>query len=118
MRGSPTPTGLVDKLIGGVDYTARGQTLCGLAVTRLVTVFTPDEATCRECRKRWQLEVAPEVRAATEVRPYVRGEALPVPAPEVIALVRAGLTLQAINSYRQMNPGIGLRQATKVITGL
>ena len=30
-------------------------TLCDLKAGRRVNVFTPDEASCRECRKRWQL---------------------------------------------------------------
>jgi hypothetical protein len=29
-------------------------TLCGLQATRYVDVFSPSEASCRECRKRWQ----------------------------------------------------------------
>lgn len=33
-------------------------TLCGLRAGRRVNVFTPEEASCRECRKRWQLRVA------------------------------------------------------------
>ena len=33
-------------------------TLGGLRASRRVEVFTPDEASCRECRKRWQLRVA------------------------------------------------------------
>lgn len=33
------------------------QTLCGLTATRYVNVFTPSEASCRECKKRWQLAV-------------------------------------------------------------
>ena len=32
-------------------------TMCGLTATRYVDVFTPAEASCRECRKRWQLAV-------------------------------------------------------------
>lgn len=35
-------------------------TLCGLAATRYVDVFDPSEASCRECRKRWQLAAAEE----------------------------------------------------------
>jgi hypothetical protein len=30
-------------------------TLCGLIATRHVDVFSPAEASCRECRRRWQL---------------------------------------------------------------
>ncbi|HEX2744928.1 MAG TPA: hypothetical protein VHN16_11065 [Streptosporangiaceae bacterium] len=33
-------------------------TLCGLRAGRRVHVFGPEEASCRECRKRWQLRVA------------------------------------------------------------
>lgn len=36
---------------GGTEKT----TLCGRIAARHVDVFTPAEASCRECRKRWQL---------------------------------------------------------------
>lgn len=36
----------------------RRVTLCGLATTRHVDVFGPAEASCRECRKRWQIAQA------------------------------------------------------------
>jgi hypothetical protein len=36
----------------------RRVTLCGLAATRHVDVFGPAEASCRECRKRWQIAKA------------------------------------------------------------
>jgi hypothetical protein len=39
-------------------------TLCGLQATRYVNVFEPGEASCRECRKRWQLDVAAAQAAA------------------------------------------------------
>lgn len=42
-------------LIGSVKLT-----LCGLTASRYVNVFTPAEASCRECRKRWQRAVAAE----------------------------------------------------------
>lgn len=32
-----------------------GYTLCGTKVSRLIEVFAPGEATCRECKRRWQL---------------------------------------------------------------
>jgi hypothetical protein len=38
-------------------------TLCGLPATRYVDVFTPAEASCRECRKRWQLAPDPPATA-------------------------------------------------------
>lgn len=34
------------------------RTLCGLPAARTVDVFEPTEASCRECRKRWQLAIA------------------------------------------------------------
>jgi len=40
----------------------RTVTLCGLLAGRRVDVFTPDEASCRECRKRWQLAAARDAR--------------------------------------------------------
>src|ERR1700730_3979677 len=33
------------------------ETLCGLTATRYVNVFTSSEASCRECRRRWELSV-------------------------------------------------------------
>lgn len=41
-------------------------TLCGLQATRYVNVFTPAEASFRECKKRWQLAQAAEQRAAQQ----------------------------------------------------
>jgi hypothetical protein len=38
-------------------------TLCGLPATRYVDVFSPAEASCRECRKRWQLAPDPPATA-------------------------------------------------------
>ena len=36
-------------------------TLCGLPATRHVDAFTPDEVSCRECRRRWEASlIAPE----------------------------------------------------------
>ena len=38
-------------------------TLCGLQASRHVDVFTPAEASCRECKKRWQLAQAAQQEA-------------------------------------------------------
>ena len=54
-----SPEGIAAQLIwfGGNAKT----TLCGLPALRNVSdVFTPGEASCRECRKRWQLAMAEE----------------------------------------------------------
>jgi hypothetical protein len=48
-------TFLVSNIVGFGGGTVK-YTLCGLAATRYVDVFTPSEASCRECRKRWQLD--------------------------------------------------------------
>jgi hypothetical protein len=32
-----------------------GYTLCGTKVSRLIGIFSPGEATCRECKRRWEL---------------------------------------------------------------
>ena len=45
-------------------------------------------------------------------------EAPPAPAPEVLLLVEQGRKIQAIKHYRQVNRGIGLKQAKDVIDGL
>lgn len=38
-----------------------GYTLCGIKVARLMDIFSPVEATCRECKRRWQLAQRPPV---------------------------------------------------------
>jgi hypothetical protein len=45
-------------------------------------------------------------------------EAAPVPDAEVLILVNQGRKIHAIKRYRQLNPGIGLKQAKDVIDGL
>lgn len=104
-------TFLISNIVGFGGGTVK-YTLCGLAATRYVSVFSPSEASCRECRKRWQLE------ASAEARPTVSGRVLPIPALEVLVLVRQGRKIQAIKRYRELNPGIGLKQAKDVIEGL
>ena len=47
------PGNLIMQLTTGISPVM----LCGLRAGRRVDVFTPDEASCRECRKRWQLQV-------------------------------------------------------------
>lgn len=59
---------LISNIVGFGGGTVK-YTLCGLAATRYVSVFTPSEASCRECRKRWQLEVPTEARPAVGSRP-------------------------------------------------
>ncbi len=39
---------------------------CGLTASRYVSVFTPSEASCRECKKRWQLAVAADAAKAAK----------------------------------------------------
>lgn len=46
---SSTPSGL----IAGAK-----STLCGKVATRSVNVFQPSEVTCRECKRRWQINLA------------------------------------------------------------
>jgi hypothetical protein len=50
-------------------------TLCGLAATRYVSVFTPDEASCRECRRHYALAVADEKLKAARTPEQVRTDA-------------------------------------------
>ena len=55
---SPSIPGLGTFVVSNVVAFGGGttkQTLCGLTATRYVNVFTPSEASCRECKKRWQL---------------------------------------------------------------
>jgi hypothetical protein len=57
---SPSIPGLGTFVVSNVAAFGGGttkQTLCGLTATRYVNVFTPSEASCRECKKRWQLAV-------------------------------------------------------------
>jgi hypothetical protein len=63
------------------------------------------------------------VRRRGRAAPVVRNSepacgVLPVPAPEVLALVDQGWTIQAIKRYRELNPGVGLRDARDVVEGL
>lgn len=32
------------------------RTLCGRLATRHIDIFSPNEATCRECKRRWELD--------------------------------------------------------------
>jgi hypothetical protein len=43
---------------------------------------------------------------------------LPGAGRDVLTLVRQGRKIEAIKRYRQLNPGIGLREAKHVIDGL
>jgi hypothetical protein len=40
-------------------------TLCGRPALRHVEVFTPDEVSCRECKRRWQLATGGSTRSAS-----------------------------------------------------
>jgi ribosomal protein L7/L12 len=51
-------------------------------------------------------------------RTRLGAQALPVTTPEVAALVERGRKIQAIKRYRELNPGIGLKEAKDVIDGL
>jgi hypothetical protein len=42
-------------------------------------------------------------------------ETLPVPVPEVLVLLEQGRKIQAIKRYRELNPGVGLKEAKNVI---
>ena len=50
-------------------------TLCGLQATRYVNVFTPAEASCRECKKRWELSVKAEAAHAAKTPAQKQAEA-------------------------------------------
>lgn len=50
-------------------------TLCGLQATRYVNVFTPAEASCRECKKRWELGVKAEAAQAAKTPEQKQAEA-------------------------------------------
>jgi hypothetical protein len=57
---SPSIPGLGTFVVANVVGFGGGttkETLCGLTATRYVNVFTSAEASCRECKKRWQLAV-------------------------------------------------------------
>jgi hypothetical protein len=46
------------------------------------------------------------------------GQAPPGAEEDVAALVHQGRKIEAIKRYRQLNPGVGLREAKQVIDGL
>ena len=58
--------GVVDDVAIGFSGVPK-YTLCGLQATRLVNVFAPDGASCRECKKRWKLAKAAEAAAQQRV---------------------------------------------------
>lgn len=62
--GSATTPGVVSAVVAGYGK----QTLCGQSAARYVSVFQPSEASCRECRKRWQLAMAKEAAMTPEQR--------------------------------------------------
>jgi ribosomal protein L7/L12 len=56
--------------------------------------------------------------ASADLGTVPASEVSPAPDAEVLVLVTAGRKIQAIKRYRQLNPGIGLKQAKDVIDGL
>jgi ribosomal protein L7/L12 len=46
------------------------------------------------------------------------GQGMPEAGQDVLTLVRQGRKIEAIKRYRQLNPGIGLREAKHVVDGL
>jgi ribosomal protein L7/L12 len=39
-------------------------------------------------------------------------------SPEVLILVKQGRKIQAIKRYRELNPGIGIKEAKDILDGL
>lgn len=59
--------------------TGAPSTLCGLAATRQVDVFTPAEVSCRKCRRRWELAPQPKpVMSRNHEQAAARGRAVAV----------------------------------------
>ncbi len=78
---SPSIPGLGTFVVSNVVAFGGGtikQTLCGLTATRYVNVFTPSDASCRECKKRWQLAG----RAEEGKRPRSAGGRVTITAQE------------------------------------
>lgn len=59
-------------------------TLCGLQATRYVDVFTPEEANCRECRRRFQIAMAQRATADNS------------PASKYVRFYRVGRTMHRV----------------------
>ena len=68
LSNSPRMQGLTSLAWSG----AYEVTLCWLPATRYVDVFTPAEASCRECRKRWQLAPDPPATATQRLGDRVK----------------------------------------------
>lgn len=67
--GTPNPASLEGMVAELLWFGGKAKsTLCGLQASRHVDVFAPAEASCRECKKRWQLKVAAEERQAAQRR--------------------------------------------------
>ncbi|GEM_PF-6264058 len=62
--GNASTPGIVSAVVVGYGK----QTLCGQWAGRYVDVFQPSEASCRECRKRWQLATAQETAMTPQQR--------------------------------------------------
>jgi hypothetical protein len=62
--GSASTPGMVSAAVVGYGK----QTLCGQWAGRYVDVFQPSEASCRECRKRWQVATTKEAAMTPEQR--------------------------------------------------
>ncbi len=86
--GSAYVPGLVNSVVAGYVKS----TLCGLTASRYVNVFTPSEASCRECKKRWQLAVAADAAKAARApqrAPSSTRKANPLAAIAVLFVILA-----------------------------
>lgn len=85
----PWVPGLANQIITG----AIKSTLCGLTAARYVNVFGPGEASCRECRRRWELDVAQETVKSPEQRQREESNLAVVRALILVVLVVATIYL-------------------------
>jgi hypothetical protein len=107
-----SPGGVISQLLwfGGNAKT----TLCGLQATRHVDAFQPAEASCRECRRRWEQMQAPVL---AEISEGLAQLALDVDAiiaeGNLTALATLRERMEALAGKLRAKAGTGLRRETR-----
>ena len=103
-------------VIGGLAYLighVAGRHPQALGIVAMAAVFL-----VADVRRRWRSSRKVQGTRLYDHQEEVVIQALPVPTPEVAALVERGRKIKAIARYRELNPGIGIRQAKEFIDRL
>lgn len=98
------------RLLGWACYIAAVEPDVGYPLLRAFHELIPEE---RGGTPEWADAQNGRITRVTWVE--ATGQAIPTPAPEVVDLAHRGMKIQALGRYRQLNPGISLKQAADVI---